>query len=606
MGRAALLCLAGAAIMAAALACVGARATAALPDASTTFAALLTQADNAWPDDPSRFQRILAQLHQHEGQLSARQRWHLRLLDTRQPAAEGDYGKVEPVLNDIIDHSGDPPLSVRAMAALVRDKFLGHDYVGAYTLANTLMAELPGVGDPQARREGMIQVILMLNQETVGQYDLALDYARQMKALLPSGKGQCYAHALEAQSLLYAGKLTSTSPGFLRAIDACLAAGVIREADALRLDLASAMIDEGRAVRAIAFLRRIAPEIQATRYTPYLASLQVTLAQAYLSLGDVDGARKYALASVAIVGPHSSLWTLRVAYQVLYQAEKKGGHDAAALAYYENYVALQKAAMDDAKARALAYQMVRQQVLSRKMQVDALDKQNRILQLRQALARQAQKTSRLFIALLLAVVAFTTLAMVWLWRSRLRFRRMARYDGLTGVLNREHFFAEAEHVLQRLHRAKAGVCLVVMDMDHFKRVNDTHGHASGDEVLRQAVACCRRELRATDVCGRLGGEEFGILMPVASCEEGTGVVTRIRCALAARPVVLGNGTAIMISASFGLAWSADAGHGLRPLLIDADAALYRAKNGGRNCVAVSAGGDAPAIVADEAELAMDT
>jgi len=477
--------------------------------------------------------------------------------------------------------------------------------VGAYTLANTLMAELPGIDDPQARREGMIQVIMMLNQVTVGQYDLALDYARQMKALLPSGKGQCYAGALEAQSLLYAGKLTSTSPGFRQAIDTCLAAGAIREADALRLDLASAMIDEGHAVRAIAFLHSIAAEIQATRYTPYLASLQLTLAQAHLGLGNLAEARKYALASVAIVGSRSTLWALRAAYEVLYQAGKKSGHAAAALAYYEKYVALQKAAMDDAKARALAYQMVKQQVLSKKMKVDALDKQNRILQLRQDLARQAQKTSRLFIALLLAAIAFITLAMLWLWRSRLRFRRMARHDGLTGVFNREHFFAETGHVLRRQHRTRAGVCLVVMDIDHFKRVNDTHGHVAGDEVLRQAVACCLRELRAVDVCGRLGGEEFGILMPVASCAEGTAVVTRIRCALAAKPVALGNGSAIMVSASFGIAWSADASHSLRQMLIDADAALYRAKDSGRNRVAVSACGDEPEIVMDEAGLAME-
>ena len=163
MARGVPLCLAVAAVMAALLTCMDIKASVASTDTSPVTA-WLAQADDAWPNDTSRFRHILAQLHQHEGQLSGTQRWHLRLLDTRLPIDEGDYVKAEPTLYDIIDHSGDQSLSVRAMAALIQDKFFSRDYVSAYALANTLMAELPHVVDPQARLEGMSRVIQMLNK----------------------------------------------------------------------------------------------------------------------------------------------------------------------------------------------------------------------------------------------------------------------------------------------------------------------------------------------------------------------------------------------------------------------------------------------------------
>lgn len=572
-----------------------AKAGGASTDASPA-ATWFAQADDAWPDDTIRFRHILAQLHQHESQLSATQRWHLRLLDTRLPAGDGDYTRVEPILHDIIDHSGDVSLSVRATAALIRGKFFNRDYVSAYALANTLMTKLPEGIDPQARMEGMDEVIRMLNQEAVGQYDLALDYARQMKALLPSGKGQCHAKSLETQSLLYAGRLSSTSPAFQTAIDACLAAGESRQAIAVRLDLASAMIDEGHANQAIALLRSITPEIESGGYTPYLASLPITEAQAYLSLGDAAKARKFALESIAITGPDSPLWTVRAAYEVLYKAERKERHDAAALNYYEKYDAQKTAAMDHSRAIALAYQTVRQQVLSERMKLDALGKENRILQLSQALASQAQKSTRLFNALLLALIAFFALALLWLWRSWRRFRWMARHDGLTGAHNREHFLVEAERTLRRLHKTKVDACLVVLDLDHFKRINDTHGHAAGDQVLRSAATIIGRELRATDLLGRLGGEEFGILILGCTCDQGLEVANRIRLALATRAVTLDSDATVMMSASLGLACAASSTHTLRQLLIDADAALYRAKEGGRNQVVAHGRAETPPVV----------
>lgn len=270
-------CLAVAVVMAGCLLCVNVRAAALVVEPPP--AALLAQAENAKAINPARFRSTLAQLHQHGERLTAEQRWHLRLLDAWLPSFEGDFGKADRMLYDVMDHSGSRSLSTRAMALLVQDKFLSHQYVEAYALANTLMAELPKVTDPVARMEGMSRVITMLNMSVVGQYDLALQFARQMKTRFPSGVGQCHADMLEVKSLLYAGKLAATDPRFQRSIDECLAVGQLLTVSSLRLDQASEMIDEGHADQAIALLHRIAPEVKKTHYPPYLASLPVTLAR---------------------------------------------------------------------------------------------------------------------------------------------------------------------------------------------------------------------------------------------------------------------------------------------------------------------------------------
>lgn len=575
-------CLAAAVVMMALLTCLHAGVT--TPAAASTAAALLSQAESVKVSDPARLNILLAQLRQHEEQLTVEQRWELRLLDAWRHSFDGDYAKADPLLQNIIDHSGSKSLAIRAMSLLTHERFVSRQYVSGYTLVNSMMAALPGVTDTKARIAGMSQAIKALNQSAVGEYDLALQYALQMKTQFPAGVGRCYADTFEIKSLMYGGKLSSGDARFQQAIAMCLAAGVPLNADSLRLDLASKMTDEGHAAQAIAFLNRMAPEIRKNGYPPFLASLPVTLAQAYLGLGDTVNARKFALDSIAITGANTTMWTLQAAYEVLYKAEKANGHAVAALDYYEKYVALENAAMDDAKARALAYQMVRQQVQAKKMKLDALSKQNSILQLRQALASQGQRTGRLYIALLLVVLAFITLAMFWLRRSQLRFRRMARHDGLTGAFNREHFFEEAGATLRRLHKTRASACLVLLDLDNFKQVNDTHGHAAGDEVLRHAVAACQGELRGSDVFGRLGGEEFGILMPACSREQGIEIATRIRCALAVTPTVLDSQTTIYVSGSLGVACRPHSDLTLHQMLREADLALYRAKAAGRDCV----------------------
>lgn len=164
--------------------------------------------------------------------------------------------------------------------------------------------------------------------------------------------------------------------------------------------------------------------------------------------------------------------------------------------------------------------------------------------------------------------------------------KQAATDSLTGLQNRRSFYANAERELARLQRGKVshGV-LIIIDLDHFKRINDTYGHGVGDDVLRHLAGTLIHALRRSDHAGRLGGEEFAVLLPDTSEEQGMLLAERLRVSIAEAAVSTPSGD-IVFTASMGLTVLDGADPDIDTALVRADDALYRAKEGGRNRVAV--------------------
>ncbi|MGC2854310.1 diguanylate cyclase [Novispirillum sp. DQ9] len=162
----------------------------------------------------------------------------------------------------------------------------------------------------------------------------------------------------------------------------------------------------------------------------------------------------------------------------------------------------------------------------------------------------------------------------------------AQTDMLTGMFNRRGFQDRAEAELARSGRYGTELSVLVGDIDHFKLVNDNHGHALGDVALRHVADLWRAVLRDSDVSGRLGGEEFAALLPHTSAAAARVVAERIRADIEGGDIALEDGGALILTISIGVA-TAMPGEGLGSLLARADTALYAAKRGGRNRVAVS-------------------
>jgi diguanylate cyclase (GGDEF)-like protein len=310
------------------------------------------------------------------------------------------------------------------------------------------------------------------------------------------------------------------------------------------------------------------------------------MAQAYWRTGDLSHARESAQSAIELANQQDKAKSVADAYDVLYQVAKQRGDDAAALAWHEKYAAADKAYLNDVSARALAYQMVHQRVLDNQRRLEAANEANKVLALQQTIATQKARTRLLYMLLLLS-----GLLIVGGWayrtkRSQIKFQKLARRDGLTGIFNRQHFFDSAQEVLRYCAKASREACVVVMDLDHFKSVNDMHGHAAGDDALKRAVAASQVSLRSIDVFGRLGGEEFAILFPDCPLTVARQRADAMRESIAASRREGDAAADVLVTASFGVAATQDCGYNLATLLAAADDAMYTAKRAGRNRVEV--------------------
>jgi diguanylate cyclase (GGDEF)-like protein len=204
------------------------------------------------------------------------------------------------------------------------------------------------------------------------------------------------------------------------------------------------------------------------------------------------------------------------------------------------------------------------------------------------LRRSALWLTALWVVVTVGLTAMT-IFLVYRLVSRLeageeRLREMAMTDPLTGIYNRRAVFELLTTEIERTRRKKAHLGVVAVDLDHFKVVNDTYGHAAGDEVLKEAVRRMQSSIRSYDVIGRVGGEEFIVVAPDIEADELAMLAERMRRSVSETPIPINVTTQVAVTASLGYALFREGGDA-DTLTRRADSAVYAAKAAGRNATA---------------------
>lgn len=305
--------------------------------------------------------------------------------------------------------------------------------------------------------------------------------------------------------------------------------------------------------------------------------------QAQAGLGrHAEALADYALAAEAL-GRSANQRYLAMLYQARAASERAAGRKDAAIEDLVRFIELQ-----DAIRRAESSQQA--QLLRYQFDADRRDLENRRLE-RERTLRERQLQTLLqarrwqWIAIALACALLLLLGAL-VMRTLVRMRRlgeMAATDPLTGVANRRSIEQLGDGAVAAARESRRPLCALVLDVDHFKRVNDNHGHPCGDQVLARIAHACRDALRHIDLFGRYGGEEFLVLLPDTRLAYAWPVAERLRTAVAALSFDdIAPGLAVTIS--IGMAQLRPDDAGLRDLVARADAALYRAKANGRDRV----------------------
>lgn len=527
------------------------------------------------------FSEGLSKLEAETNSLPSFERDFMTLLIAYRYAYEGEREKSLELIKPLIE-GADPTLSFRGKALAINTLLTTKRYLDAFLYFEQLIRQLNNIQQPTAREHGLRVISLMYNM--IGRFDVSLDYLDQLIAAHPSPNSVCAAYQLKVEALFFSERVDEFLKTSAEGQNYCRGHNEPLWENLIVTFIARHYISNELYHDAIKLLEEKYKAAELTRYTSLLAEFNSLLAQSYSATGQLENARKLALKVVEMSQGAIYLATVD-SLKILYQLEKQAGNYQQALGYHEQYLAAFTAYMDDKSAQQLAYHTAHSEVLAQNQKIALLDKDNQLLQHEQAALRHQATINKLLIAgLILLIVGLLFLA----YRSfiaRQRFKALAENDDLTAISNRYHFSASAKKALALCEKGQLPASLVVFDLDYFKQINDKYGHAAGDWALRRTVEVCRNFLRSDDVFGRIGGEEFAILLP--NCQSDKAYLVADICRDAIYQIdTEASGYSFKLSASFGIASTQISGYHLTKLVEDADTAMYQAKQQGRNRVQV--------------------
>ncbi len=550
--------------------------------ASASFEQRLLEANGLRSSNPQRFAILLDKLESASQQATPVQRQGLQYLRAYQSVVyrnQVDVGIAQA--KALYTQTTDTDLKFRTGSLLANSYALNRNFTEGLRYLNQTLPMRHRVRDRNVRHDGIDSAAVLYNQ--MGQYKLGLKYAQETLADDPNPRARCLAGLFQAESQHYLDMLPADDAPIHRDIERCIAAGEPMAANFIRVVLVQKWAARGETDMAIELLEQHLAEVDAIGYHFLIAQVRSLLAELKLGKGDLDAAKAHAEGTTALSRQVASSLSLVTAYKVLHEVANRRGDLVAALELYRRYAEADKAHLSDVKARELAYEIVRHETLQKTQQIELLKGENQLLQLQQRIDQQGAQNTRLLMLLLGLLVAGIS---YWAYKVKsvqMSLRRFAETDSLTGISNRHHFTQQSGKALAQSAQSGEACALVMFDLDHFKTINDSYGHDTGDWVLQQVAKTCKGLCRRIDYFGRLGGEEFAVLLQGIDLQAATRLAEDCRVRLA-QIDTRESGYAFVVTASFGVTATALSGYTLAKLLSDADQMLYRAKRSGRNRV----------------------
>lgn len=434
--------------------------------------------------------------------------------------------------------------------------------------------------DILARSQGVYATLLLES----GLFEEAKDVIDKITLdKIKSDKVKCGSLSVIFYALYKSGKPIYETDNYLSALDYCMANkqeiyGLLAYAMLSRF-----LLEHGESAQAIAILEKHYQQVSRFGYPNLKAIWLANLSDYWLQQGNARRAADYAGMLAEVKGIRDSLTAELITFNALAKSAKANGNTELYANFLEELYRIYVESHNRQVSAALAYHAALMQATQRKKEIEALSLQAGRLELENALNKAEAENNRLYLGLV-AILAVLLASMLFrLHRTRIKLRERVTYDKLTQVFSRDHFEETLDLALQQAQNRQQDLGFILFDLDLFKQVNDSYGHPVGDWVLRKAAAAARECLRKTDAIGRVGGEEFAILLPDCDLAQSLMLAENVRQAIEALDTS-SCGHSFKITASLGVAMAKDSDYHVRRLLCEADERMYQAKRAGRNQV----------------------
>jgi diguanylate cyclase (GGDEF)-like protein len=466
-------------------------------------------------------------------------------------------------------------------AALAAVNAATQNWVGAFESMDFLTEHIDSVEDPEVKEQAHNAIINFYN--SIDEKETMISYGNSLIKGKHSTRFTCLLHMQLIVALVSTQNESLSEERFFKGVKLCEEAKEHIALIAIYNHYATYLYDRGEIDAALEVLQEHLDAVESTEYPPLLEEYYALLSKVYFLRNEYEKAQEYAY---KVIGEDKDTDYAVIsdidAYEVLYKIAEKQQNYAQAFVLHKAYAKAKSLNLSSIKTKMLSIHKAQQDSLIKSNQISLLDSENSLLKAKAQLT-QEETYKRKLIYLVLFMVFLVVI--FWLYKKRshyIEIEKISQRDDLTGIANRNFFTTTAANFIHEAEQLSTPISLIIFDLDDFKHINDNHGHQIGDQALKKAVSAAQKGCRGEDFVGRLGGEEFGIIMPGCSLEQALKIAERCR-----KEIELTNQSAqqvFTLTASFGVANAPTQAYDFETLFEAADKALYQSKDLGKNQV----------------------
>jgi diguanylate cyclase len=565
------------------------------PTSFLLCALLATFPFGAAADDPAR---LLAEIrdvsytrHWHEAQamldemahrvegFPLRQQVEFHLLEARHLTLGDRSREALERAGELLELPLDDDQRLRTLQFAANVAVLLREYEAAFEHLLEALAVETEVQDPGAVIDTYNMAGYMFGR--VGEYERAAVYGERAVGLaleLDDRNRECMARQRLAPVFKWAGLEQRAESEYRAGIAACEQIGNLLFVGVLKHGLADQLRKLGRLEEARDLALESIEWLEGSVFPLGEYEARLVLAEVVHDLGDEEAWAEQDLDGLARYFRERELWDQLARLEALFSDRaESAGHPQQALTHLRDYLDARERFLGRDRAMLLAYLQVEFDTRLKDQQIELLAESARVARVEQQAAEQQRRARSAILVLSSALLVLLVVMLLGALRGRRHFRYLSRHDPLSGLANQGWFLQRAEAMLDQARQSNAGACLILADIDHFKRINDRYGHLVGDGVIGQTARRLREAFGEDALVGRIGGEEFGIMMLTGEIADVVDAIERFQQS----GLESGRSGDPHFTLSFGVS-RLQSGDSLSDLRSRADQGLYEAKRAGRN------------------------